>query len=87
MENGDSRNGSGLTPVGKPESDLVGRGGGVVINIDGIQDPPPESGTTDGMATVTSLVDEQDCGFFGKEGNVFVLLVGYKVLIEPRPDV
>ena len=43
--------------------------GSVVVNIDGIQDPPTDHSMTDGMAI--SFVDEQDCGFFGEANPLF----------------
>jgi hypothetical protein len=66
VENGKTKDSShGTEPAPAVDSDLTAPGGGVVINIEGIQDPSTASSMTDGMAT--SLVDEQDCGFFGNQ--------------------
>lgn len=43
--------------------------GSVVVNIDGIQDPPTDHSMTDGMAI--SFVDEEDCVFFGEAHPLF----------------
>lgn len=45
------------------------RPGNLVVNIDEIQDTDAGHSMTDGMAV--SLVDEQDCGFFGRSTGIF----------------
>jgi hypothetical protein len=64
VENDHAKNSCGPEPAPALGSGLTAPEEGVVINIEGIRDPPVDNSMTDGMAT--SLVDEQDCGFFGK---------------------
>ena len=65
VENGPPRDSRSPAPSQARPGEAAG--GGVVVNLEAcVHDPLADSSTTDGMATVTSLVDEQDCGFFGK---------------------